>query len=282
MGLKAVLTAEDHGALDEGIRGFYTKANDGRFVLDAEGVDELPTVRGLVSTLNKYKEVASSAHGLKQKLDRLEELEAFGELDITAEEMRERLQRLEELEASGGDVDEKIKSLRETYEARMEALKAKGGKDLQAKDEQIASLNGFIERVLIDRALDEAMDEVGVLPETKKAVRALIKSEHKPKVVQEGEDRRAIISTDLGDVSIQDFIGSWSKTKEADAFMPASDNAGSGSGEGRARGGGAGGANPFKKETRNITEQMRLIKENPDQARILAREAGVKLPKLAS
>lgn len=281
MGLKAVLTAEEHGALDEGVRSFYEKTRDGAYILDAEGVDELPSVRGLVTTLAKYKEAAPSAHGLKQKLERLEELEAFGELG-TAEEVRERLQRLEELEAGGGgDVDERIKALRDTYEARVEATKTKAAKDLKAKDDEIASLNGFLERKLVDSALDAAMDEVGVIPGTKKAVRALIKDEYKPKVVRDGEDRRAVITTDLGDVGIEDFMKSWAKTKDADDFMPASDNNGSAARNGgdRTRGGGP---NPFAKDTRNITEQMRLMKEAPDQARLLAREAGVNLPKIAS
>lgn len=37
-------------------------------------------------------------------------------------------------------------------------------------------------------------------------------------------------------------------------------------------------ANPFAKETQNITEQMRLIKANPSEARKMAETAGVTLP----
>jgi hypothetical protein len=33
-------------------------------------------------------------------------------------------------------------------------------------------------------------------------------------------------------------------------------------------------SNPFKKETFNLTEQMRLIRENPDRAEKLRAEAG--------
>ena len=42
-------------------------------------------------------------------------------------------------------------------------------------------------------------------------------------------------------------------------------------------GGGTPGKNPFAKETYNLTEQGRLFKENPEQARALAAAAGVKL-----
>lgn len=37
------------------------------------------------------------------------------------------------------------------------------------------------------------------------------------------------------------------------------------------------GGNPWKKETLNLTEQMRLVKDNPNEAAKLAAEAGVKL-----
>lgn len=43
-------------------------------------------------------------------------------------------------------------------------------------------------------------------------------------------------------------------------------------------GGGSGGAvNPFAKETFNMTEQGKLLKSNPEQARALAAAAGVKI-----
>ena len=42
-------------------------------------------------------------------------------------------------------------------------------------------------------------------------------------------------------------------------------------------GAGANANNPFAKETFNLTEQGKLFKENPEQARVLASEAGYKL-----
>ncbi len=41
--------------------------------------------------------------------------------------------------------------------------------------------------------------------------------------------------------------------------------------------GGAGVRNPFAKETRNLTEQGKMLRENPEQARAMAAAAGVKL-----
>lgn len=42
-------------------------------------------------------------------------------------------------------------------------------------------------------------------------------------------------------------------------------------------GNGGGATNPFAKETYNLTEQGRLLKENPEQARVLASAAGVSI-----
>ncbi len=42
-------------------------------------------------------------------------------------------------------------------------------------------------------------------------------------------------------------------------------------------GGGGGSTNPFAKETYNLTEQGKLLRENPEQARALAAAAGVKI-----
>lgn len=281
MPIKAVLDKEGWSSLDETLQGLYTEAKDGRYLLDAEGVDDLPNVQGLVTTLNKYKEVSPSAHGLKQKLDRLEELEGFGELDLSPSDITEKLQRLDELEATGdGDLDEKIEALRETYEGQKAALAKKLQKELDGKDTEIAQRDAFIAKLLVDNQLDAALDEAGIIPETKRGVKALIKEDHKPKVVRDGDGYEAVVSTELGDVSISDFVASWVKSDEADAYMPASGNNGTGSSSGRGARGGRSGTNPFAKDTKNITEQMRLTKENPDQARILAAEAGVRLPKI--
>ena len=54
-------------------------------------------------------------------------------------------------------------------------------------------------------------------------------------------------------------------------------NAGGTGGYNPAGGGNPPGNNPFAKETYNLTEQGRLFKQNPEQARQLAAAAGVKL-----
>lgn len=64
MGLRAVIAKLDDVA--ENLRGFYVKGDDGRFYLDAEGVDDMPAVRGLKSALEKER---TEFKGFKQKFD---------------------------------------------------------------------------------------------------------------------------------------------------------------------------------------------------------------------
>ena len=54
--------------------------------------------------------------------------------------------------------------------------------------------------------------------------------------------------------------------------MSAEKNSGGGAGGGGKTTGG--GTNPFAKESLNVTEQMRITKENPDLANRLKQEAG--------
>ena len=274
MTLKAVLDTLD--GVEDAIRGLYEQADDGKYYLAVDGVDSLPQVRGLATTLRKYKEVAPDASRLKAKLERLQQLEGFAELGMSAEEVRERLQRLEELEASGAKANsEQIEKLRETYEKRVAATKKQLEEQIAAKEAEIQRLNAFVERLTIDNEIEAALAKVNVIPETREAVKALLKLRG-PKVVHDGESYRGVFETDLGEIPIKDYVEAWSRKDEAAPFLPASGNKGSGATSGKA--GGSARVNPFKPETRNLTEQMRLMKENPTLARQLAAEAGIKLP----
>lgn len=274
MALKAVLDTLD--GVEDANRGLYEQAEDGKYYLVVDGVDSLPSVRGLATTLRKYKEVAPDASRLKAKLERLQQLEGFAELGMSAEEVRERLQRLEELEASGAKANsEQIEKLRETYEKRVAATKKQLEEQIAAKEAEVQRLNAFVERLTIDNEIEAALAKVNVIPETREAVKALLKLRG-PKVVHDGESYRGVFETDLGEIPIKDYVEAWSRKDEAAPFLPASGNKGSGATNGKA--GGNARVNPFKAETRNLTEQMRLMKENPTLARQLAAEAGVKLP----
>lgn len=276
--LRAILTAEEHAELDEGLQGHYQEAADGSFALNAD-VEKHPTVAGLRATLKKYRDVAPDAKALKKALDDAQELrEAVG--DRSAEDLSAAFARLEELEAGGkGDNSAEVERL----SRRIEALTTAHKDALDKKDEEIRGRDAFIERLVLDQALDRSMTEeaeadsrgVHIIEDYRPAVKALIRQDFKPRVVREGEEYKGIISTDMGDESISDFMARWGRSDKAKKYRPASGNEGSGARNSDAPGGSA--TNPFKAETRNLTEQGRLVKENPTLAKRLAKEAGVEL-----
>ena len=146
----------------------------------------------------------------------------------------------------------------------------KGYKDKLSK----AEADGFTykaryESLVIDRGLDEALAAAKANPALTKAAHALIKHEHG---VELSEDGKATISGK----ALADFVGEWSKSDTGKAFVM---NGASGGGAG---GGGNGGnadsgKNPFKAGSINLTEQGRLLRADPNRAKQLAAEAGVKL-----
>jgi hypothetical protein len=178
----------------------------------------------------------------------------------------------EELESGEGDKDREaeIKRIREKLEGQH-------AKALEEKDERIQSLTGHVEQREIDQAISDALADAEIIPQTREAVKALLKGRG-PKVVWEDGDPRGVFTGELGDeIDVKTYVAAWAKTDEAKPFLPASGNQGSGSGNGRGPGGGHGQSNPWKNDTRNLTEQSRIVKENPALAKQLAAAAGKRL-----
>lgn len=279
--LKAILTADEFGEIDEGLQGLYKSVADGRHVLDADGLDAHPSIQPLVTTLGRYKEIAPDARRLKARLDEADRVKSvFGDLD--PDDVTAKLERLAELESADGGEDLAVHLARQKKALEEQQQKALAAKDtlVTEKEADIAKRDRFIERLVIDHELDAALGKVKVIEDYRPAVRALMR-DRRPKVVVDGEDGdeqeyKGVFSTDIGEVGIADYIESWARSDEAKPFLPASGNEGSG-----ARGGGSGGdrgrANPWKKETFNLTEQGKIAKENPALAKQLAAAAGKSL-----
>lgn len=282
MALKSILTTQEaFEALDEAQQAEYQKAADGTWVLKVDNLDDHPQVKGLVATLAKFREVfpdAKAAKALKDRLDAMEQ--AWDGMD--PEETRSRLERLEEYEA-GGKPDVKTR-----IEAAKEEVRRAYERELETRDSRVSELeaaigerDAFVERLTVDRHLDEALAEGKTIEGLRKGAKAYLKITHKPqveRVVDEdtGEAAyRGVIKTPLGESTIKDFVAQWLTTDEAQEYLPPSGNAGTGS-----KSGGVGGirrTNPFAKDTRNDTEASRMIKENPALAKQMADAAGVTL-----
>lgn len=268
MALETPVDAEAYEALPEAIQEHYTEAQDGKYHLGIEG--KTPSEERLEATLKRWKDAAGSSDPTRIKR-RIEEAEAiregFGELD--PEQARAAIERLEQLESGEGDKDREaeIKRIREGLESKHEKV-------IGEKDQQIQRLTSHVEQREIDQELDRGLAKAGVIEQTRPAVKALLRSRG-PKVVWEDGKPRGVFSGELGDeIPVVTYVEAWAKTDEAKPFLPASGNNGSGAQNNRG-GGGGGGANPWKKgEGYNLTEQGRIVKENPALAKQLKAAAG--------
>lgn len=148
----------------------------------------------------------------------------------------------------------------------------KAAKDATAAAEKAAKAleaeTGFTAKLLVQDGLKSALLANGVKDEdfidtlsAKMASAAL--------VVTEGDARVAKI----GDKTLSDYVKEWAGTDVGKKFVAAPNNSGGGAGGGK--GGDGGTVNPFAAETRNMTEQGRLYREDPAKAIQLAKEAGV-------
>jgi len=101
----------------------------------------------------------------------------------------------------------------------------------------------YVQKLLIDNGLSEALSKVGVKPELSKAAKALFAGQAQVKV--DGDNRSALI----GDKPLADFISEWSKSDEGKHFVLAQTNSGGG-----AQGGG--GSTQSKQITRVQFDSM--------------------------
>lgn len=125
---------------------------------------------------------------------------------------------------------------------------------------------GRYEKLVGDRALKDALVEAKIDDTYKPAVEALLR-EKGIKLTKDGEAQ-------INGQPVSEFVKDWAAS---DAGKPFILNGNSG---GDAKGGGgkpASGANPFKADTANWTEQARLLRDDPAAAKRLAQEAGITL-----
>jgi hypothetical protein len=291
MALKAVVSAEEYSELPEHHQSEYKQAQGGTsWILDVEGVDNHPLVKGLSTTLGKFKELGPDAKALRARLDAAAEAQTaldemkglWGELD--AEETKAALDRLAELESEGGKVD--IEARIEAAKGVLERKHAKILEGIQANVDGLTAANlekdDFIRDLIIEQELDSGLTHIKAIPELREGAKALIHKRYRPKVERvENEltgkpEYRGIINTDVGESTIADFFERWQTEDEASPYLPASGNTGTGS-RTQEGAGTRGRKNPWSKENWNLTEQGRIVKENRALAKTLASAAGHKL-----
>lgn len=278
MTLKAKLTAEEHAELGDDVQAFYKETAAG-FVLDTN-VEDHPGVAALQTTLDRYKALGSDARKLERRLEEADRIKAavadLGDLD----EVKSKLERLETLEA-GGDVDQRIRVL----QTKLDNAKEEQARAVSEKDQEIRDRDSFIERMVVDRAFDHAFTKeaaeknVGhvVVEELRAGAKSLLRSQAPVKVERvdtaQGPEYRAVIDGDMGEEPIGDYVARWGRTEAAKAYSPASGNRGFDSKNGGG-GGGGGSSNPWSEKHWNLTEQGKIAQENPALAKRLANAEG--------
>lgn len=256
MALKTIVDSLDD--VPEAFRGEY-KEQDGRFILDIEGVDAHPAVANLKSAHERQKQANKTLQtDLAAAKDRLEGLPDDFDADAY-----EALKQQAEGKAPP-KTDEQVAQVRNQ-------LEKKHSTELAKKDERIAMLEGAVSRATIDDGLSKALDEAGVDPAFKPGAMALLKSKGAVKLVEEDGQFKAQVETDMGPMPLAGYVKDWSGSDEGKIYVkkPTGGDATGGTGQQFTE-------NPFDPKNPNRTKQQELIVANDAKARQMAQAAGVK------
>lgn len=253
------LTVADLAEIPEPMRGAYKQRTDGAgFILDVEG--------GVVAK-SVHDEFRNTNIALKKQLADLG--------DLTPEKITELNDKVAKLDA---DLAAARKNKDVDAEKRIEAIQSGLQKKIDDATKAADSYKARLESVLIDGQVAKIAAEVGAHPTAIDDIAARVRprfrvgDDNVPYAVDAqgqkiyGEDGKV-----LGiDGAVRQL------TKQAPHLFKAS--SGGGATNTSAGGGRSTVANPFKKESFNLTEQSKLIRSDKAEASRLAAEAGVTLP----
>lgn len=264
MPLKARVTTIDD--VEESKRDLY-KAVDGGFVIDVEPVDgfRLENVDGLTSTLAKKERDITA---LKT------EAKAWEGIDL--DEARDALGRLEEIKTFSKD--EKVA---EQIRAAEKAVRDQFAKDLDEKDKALNKHTSQIDVLLVDSvanaaiAKHEGIPEL-LLPAIKSAIRVGADDKGNRKVtVNDAKGQPAFVIREGNAVpkSIDDLVAEWKDNENMMGAFKGTGRSGGGASPGGGNRGGSKTPNPWAKDTFNLTDQSRILKEDEQLATRLKAEA---------
>lgn len=167
MALKTIL--ETLEGVDDALQSYYVE-DDGKYILQVEGVDDHPDVANL---RNAYQRTKADREQAKTEIKTLS-------------------QQLAEMQQNRPD------------EAQLVAMRQELENKAQAETARAADLEARLMGVTRDRSLDEALAAAGITnPTYLKAARALLS----PQVKVDGD--KAIIETDMGPMALQEHVKRW-------------------------------------------------------------------------
>ncbi len=200
MGIKATFAAEND--IPAEVKAFY-KDDNGKFVLDVEGIDDHPQVRGVITANNANK---TTRDRLKAQLDELSAKYKDVPDDFSADEW------VSFKSGKPQKPDEALETLKTQHANQIAAIKKTHETELAGLSGKLSESDGYISRMLIDGGLKDAMLETGVNPDLLDGALASLRGN--VKVIQDDKGaRRAIVETDLGEVAIGQFVKEWAGSK---------------------------------------------------------------------
>jgi len=200
MGIKATFAAADDIPAD--VKALYVE-QDGKFVLDLEGIDDHPKVRGVITANNTNK---ATRDRYKAQLDELQAKYKDIPEDFNADEWTSLKS------GKPQKPDEALETLKTQHANQIAALKKSHDTELSGLTGKLTESDGYISRMLVDGGLKDAMLESGVNPDLLDGAMASLRGQ--VKVLQDDKGaRRAVVETDLGEIAIGQYVKDWAGSK---------------------------------------------------------------------
>jgi chromosome segregation ATPase len=263
------LTVADLESVPEKYRALYVE-EDGEFKLES---DLFTKIDKLAKTIDKERKRAKDAE---------RDAKSWADVGGTPEEVKAKLEEMEakhaeEIEKLQKLIDEKGDSAGKIEKIKKELEKARD-EALAKKDQELAAMEGTLRSHLMESAAKAAIAEAKgkikpLLPYVMKSL-SFVKENGQYAVRVLDEDGEVRLTKDGKDMGIRELVEELKADQDFSALFEGSGTTGSGSNPKGSGGGGLPQNNPWAKETRNLTEQMRIARENPSLANRLKAQAG--------
>lgn len=237
----------------------------GKFVLDITDIEGLPRVRSLKD------EAAQARIANKDIKSKLTSYEALGDMaDVVA-----RLDKYPELEAAAnGKLDDA--KINDIVEGRLKSKLGPIEREKQTLAQQNAELISRVQGFEVQQVQRTIADDVRSATSKMKVVESAVEDITllAERVFTIDEGGRVVTKDNVG-VTPGISVDVW--LTEMQSKRPHWWGPSAGGGAPGNRGGVGGGANPWSKDSWNMTEQARIYTENPARAEQLAKSAGTKI-----
>lgn len=190
---------------------------------------------------------------LKEAKDSIESLVAKNK-ELLGEVKSERSKRQEAVDYSvHKELEDKYSELQGLYKK----LETDSKSTVEKLESSLSQKDTSLQNVLIDNGLNDALVKAGVKPEFMEATKALLRSQAK----LDNVDGNYVAK--IGDKPLSDHVTAWAES-DGKAFISAPNNQGGGANG--SQGGGENGASKYFDKSSpdfSLTEQARILKENP-------------------